>query len=39
VREITLPDEITTRVFCEFLNGHLGKTIREIGELDVEFLG
>jgi hypothetical protein len=39
VREMILPDEITTQVFCEFLNGHAGKTIKEIGELDVEFLG
>jgi len=39
LREMTLPDEITTKLFCEFLNKHSGKTIKEIGELDVEFLG
>ena len=39
VREMIIPDEITTKLFCEFLNKHSGKTIKEIGELDVEFLG
>lgn len=38
VREMILSDEITTRLFCEFLNKHSGKTIKEIGELDVGFL-
>jgi len=39
VREMILTDEIVTKLFCEFLNKHSGKTIKEIGELDVEFLG
>ena len=39
MREMILTDEIVTKLFCEFLNKHSGKTIKEIGELDVEFLG
>ena len=39
VREITDAEEIFARVFCEFLNRQRGKTIREIGEMDVTFLG
>lgn len=38
VREMILWDEITAKLFCEFLNRHSGKTIKEIGELDVTFL-
>jgi hypothetical protein len=38
MREIVDSEEIFARVFCSFLNKHRGKTIREIGELDVAFL-
>ncbi len=38
VRDMILEDEITARVFCEFLNKHSGKTMKDIGELDVTFL-
>lgn len=39
MRELTVGDDIFARVFCEFLNRQTGKTIREIGEMDVTFFG
>ena len=39
MREILNAEETFARVFCHFLNKHRGKTIREIGEMDVAFLG
>lgn len=39
MREIFNVEETFARVFCDFLNRHRGKTIREIGEMDVRFLG
>jgi hypothetical protein len=39
MREIVDAEEIFARVFCDFLNRHRKATIREIGELDVSFLG
>jgi len=38
MREIVDSEEIFAQVFCNFLNKHRGKTIGEIGELDVAFL-
>ena len=37
VREIVLFDKQFARALCKFLNGHAGKTIYEIGRLDVTF--
>jgi len=39
MREIVDAEDIFARVFCDFLNKHRRATIREIGELDVSFLG
>lgn len=39
VRELFVSDDIFARVFCEFLNRQKGRTIREIGEMDVTFFG
>jgi hypothetical protein len=39
IREIVGKDEEFAQLFCEFLNKQQGKTIREIGEMDVSFLG
>jgi hypothetical protein len=39
MREILDAEEIFAKVFCDFLNKHWDKTIREIGEMDVSFLG
>ena|ERR1700733_8842280 len=39
MREITDAEEIFARVFCDFLNRHRKMTVREIGEIDVSFLG
>jgi len=39
IREIVGKEETFARVFCEFLNKQQGKTICEIGEIDVTFLG
>jgi hypothetical protein len=39
IREIVGKEELFARVFCEFLNKHQDKAIREIGEIDVTFLG
>jgi hypothetical protein len=39
MREIVDAEEFFARSFCEFLNKQRGKTIREIGEMDVAFLG
>ena len=39
VRELIVSDDIFARVFCEFLNRQKGKTIRDIGEMDVTFFG
>jgi hypothetical protein len=39
IRQIVGKEEIFARVFCEFLNEQQGKTIREIGEIDVTLLG
>jgi hypothetical protein len=39
MREIVDAEEVFARVFCGFLNKHRRKTIREIGEMDVGFLG
>ena len=39
MRELFVGDEIFARVFCEFLNRQKGKTLRDIGEMDVTFFG
>jgi hypothetical protein len=39
VRQLLWGDEISARVFCDFLNKHQGKTIKNIGEIDATFLG
>ena len=39
LREIIDAEEAFAKVFCEFLNQRRGKTIREIGEMEVTFLG
>jgi hypothetical protein len=39
MREILDAEEFFALVFCGFLNKHRGKTIAEIGEMDVTFLG
>ena len=39
MREIVDAEEIFALVFCGFMNKHRGKTIAEIGEMDVTFLG
>ena len=39
VREIIDAEEAFAKVFREFLNQRRGKTIREIGEMEVTFLG
>jgi hypothetical protein len=38
MREIADRDEVFAGLFCRFLNKQRGKTIREIGEMDVGFL-
>jgi hypothetical protein len=38
IREIADAEEVFAFVFCGFLNKHRGKTISEIGEMDVAFL-
>jgi hypothetical protein len=38
MREIADAEEVFALVFCGFLNKHRGKTIGEIGEMDVAFL-
>jgi hypothetical protein len=38
MREIVDSEEIFAMVFCGFLNKQRGKTIREIGEMDLAFL-
>jgi hypothetical protein len=39
VREIPRVEGIFARVFCDFLNKHLGTTIRGIGKINASFLG
>jgi hypothetical protein len=38
MREIVDTEAVFARVLCDFLNKHRGRAIREIGEMDVEFL-
>ena len=37
VREIVLFDRLFARALCKYLNHHAGKTIQDIGRLDVTF--